>query len=102
VVDARGLGVKPVLAPRLVDAGGKALYGAGALSAEARQSAAVAAWAASLEAAKKSALVGAQPLVVKAASAKGSDLVLSAEDAARLSGANNSFLAEGRVVIVTQ
>jgi hypothetical protein len=102
VVDARGLGVKPVLAPRLVDASGKALYGPEALSAEARQSAAVAAWAGSLEAAKKSALVGEHPLVLKAASLKGSDLVLSAEDAGRLASANNSFLAEGRVVIVTQ
>lgn len=102
VVDARGLGVKPVLAPRLVDASGKALYGAQALSAQARQSAAVAAWAGSLEAAKKSALVGARPLVVKAASAKGSDLVLSPQEAGRLADANNSYLAEGRVIIVTQ
>ena len=102
VVDARGLGLKPVLAPRLVDAGGKALYGAGALSEAAREEVAVAAWASSLEAAKKSALVGAHPLVVKAASLKGSDLVLSAEDAKRLAGTHTGFLAEGRVVIVTQ
>ncbi|MBF5040787.1 hypothetical protein FGE12_00150 [Aggregicoccus sp. 17bor-14] len=99
VVDARGLGAKPVLAPRLVDASGKALYGPAALGAEARG---VAAWAASLEAAKKSALVGEHPLTVKATRLEGSDLVLSAEDAGKLASANNSFLAEGRVVIVTQ
>jgi hypothetical protein len=102
VVDARGLDAKPVLAPRLVDASGQPLYGAGALSEEARQAAAVAAWSSSLEAAKKSALVGAHPLVVKATGVKGSDLVLSAEDAKRLTATHTGFLAEGRVVIVTQ
>ncbi len=102
VVDARGLNAKPVLAPRLVDASGKALYGAGALSEEAREQATVAAWAGSLEAAKKSALVGAHPLVLKAEGLKGSDFVLSAEDVKRLASTHTGFLAEGRVVIVTQ
>lgn len=102
VVDARGLGAKPVLAPRLVDASGKALYGAGALSAEAREDSAVAAWASGLEAAKKSPLVGARPMVLKATGVQGSDLVLSAEDAKRLAATHTGFLAEGRVVIVTQ
>ena len=102
VVDARGLGAKPVLAPRLVDASGRALYGAGALGEEARAQATVAAWAGSLEAAKKSPLVGAHPLVLEAQSLKGSDFVLSVEDAKRLASTHTGFLAEGRVVIVTQ
>ena len=102
VVDARGLGVKPALAPRLLDAGGKPVYGPEALSADARKSASVAGWFKSLEEAQKSALVGDKPLVVKAAQAQGSDLVL-AEDALKvLAEANASFLAEGRVAIVTQ
>lgn len=102
VVDARGLGVKPVLAPRLVDASGKALYGSAALSEEARATAAVASWVDSLEAAKKAALVGEKPLVVKATQFQGSDFVLAAEGAKALSEVNTRFLAEGRVVIVTQ
>ncbi|NMO13857.1 hypothetical protein HPC49_05200 [Pyxidicoccus fallax] len=102
VVDARGLGAKPVLAPRLLDGAGKALYGAAALSAESRAATGVAAWFNSLEAAKKATLVGEKPLVVKATGLKGSDLVLSSDDAKALAEANTRFLAEGRVVIVTQ
>ncbi|MBU8897110.1 hypothetical protein DRW03_22200 [Corallococcus sp. H22C18031201] len=102
VVDARGLNAKPVLAPRLVDAAGKALYGPAALSQEVRSTTAVASWMDSLDAAKKAALVGDKPLVVKAQQLQGSDLVLAAEGARTLSEVNTRFLAEGRVVIVTQ
>ncbi|MFP2903789.1 LPP20 family lipoprotein [Pyxidicoccus sp. 3LFB2] len=102
VVDARGLGVKPMLAPRLLDGSGKALYGAAALSDESRATAGVAAWFQSLEAAKKATLVGEKPLVVKATGLKGSDLVLASDDVKALGEVNTRFLAEGRVVIVTQ
>ncbi|MBZ4402208.1 hypothetical protein VZQ01_39995 [Myxococcus faecalis] len=102
VVDARGLGAKPVLAPRLLDAAGKALYGAGALASEVRESTGVAAWFRSLDAAKKAALVGEKPMVVKATGLKGSDLVLASEDVKTLGEVDARFLAEGRVVIVTQ
>jgi hypothetical protein len=37
---------------------------------------------------------------VKAIRAKGADVVISADDAARLSGKNVAFLAEGRVVFL--
>lgn len=102
VVDARGLGAKPVLAPRLVDTTGKALYAATVLSQEARGTAGVAAWFSSLDAARKASRVGDKPLVVKAAQLQGSDLVLSAEGIRALTEANTRFLAEGRVAIVTQ
>ncbi len=102
VVDARGLGVKPVLAPRLLDAAGKPLYGLESLSAEARAETGVAGWFSNLDEAKRAPLVGEQPLVLKAAKLKGSDLVLSEEGAKQLSEADPRFLAEGRVVIVIQ
>jgi hypothetical protein len=102
VVDARGLGVKPALAPRLLDEAGKPVYGPEALSAEARKKTAVAAYYKSLDGAKKSALVGERPLVVKAAQLKGSDLVLAGDALKQLTESNASFLAEGRVAIVTQ
>jgi hypothetical protein len=102
VVDARGLGARPVLAPRLLDAAGKPVYGPEALSADARKSSAVAAWYKSLEDAQKSVLVGEKPLVVKAAQLQGSDLVLAEDGLKKLTEANASFLAEGRVAIVTQ
>ncbi|MBX5483411.1 MAG: LPP20 family lipoprotein [Myxococcaceae bacterium] len=103
VVDARGIkDLSPALAPRLVDESGKAVYAADVLSEEARKAYGVAAWAKSIEDAKKSERVGAHPLVVKAARATGSDLVLSADDVKKLGESNNSYLAEGRVIIVTQ
>ena len=101
VVDARGLSLKPALSPRLMDEAGKTLYGVDCLSAEARKSTGVAAYVQTLEEAKKSMKVGDKPLVLKAAKATGTDLVLSADDVKRLAEANNSYLAEGRVVIVT-
>ncbi len=102
VVDARALGVKPVLAPRLLDGAGKPVYGPEALSAEARKSTGVAAWFKSLEEARKSPLVGEKPLVVKASQLQGSDLVLAEDALKQLAEANASFLSDGRVAIVTQ
>ncbi len=102
VVDARGLGVKPALAPRLLNGEGKPIYGAEALSADARKATSVAAYFKSLEDARKSTRVGEKPLVVKAAQLQGSDLVLAEEALKQLTEANTAFLAEGRVAIVTQ
>jgi hypothetical protein len=101
VVDARGLDVKPALAPRLVDETGKAIYGIDCLSPDAKKSSGVASYVKSLEEAKKSMRVGDRPLVLKAAKAQGTDLVLSADDVKKLAENNNSYLAQGRVVIVT-
>ncbi len=90
VVDASGLGVVPVLAPRLLDEAGKPLYGGSA------------AYVDRVNAARKHASVGNRPLVVKAARAQGTDLVLAADEVKKLSDANNTWLSEGRVVIVTE
>jgi hypothetical protein len=102
VVDARGLGAKPALAPRLLDGAGKPVYGPEALPADLRKTTAVAAYYKSLESAQKSALVGEKPLVVKAAQLQGTDLVLAEDALKQLTESNASFLAEGRVAIVTQ
>ncbi|MGQ0508392.1 MAG: LPP20 family lipoprotein [Myxococcaceae bacterium] len=102
VVDARGLKVTPALAPRLLDEAGKPVYAAQALTDDARKNSGVAGYAKSLDEAKKNMQrVGDKPLVLKAAKAQGSDLVLSADEIKKLAEANNSYLAEGRVVIVT-
>jgi hypothetical protein len=101
VVDARGLKVTRALAPRLLNDAGKAVYSADCLSEEARKSTGVASYFASPEAAQKSLLVGDRPLVVKATKAEGADLVLTAEDLQRLAASNNTYLAEGRVAIIT-
>jgi hypothetical protein len=102
VVDAVGLKVSPALAPRLLDEAGKELYGPASLGEAARKGSGVAAYARGLEAARRdlAARLGDKPLVVKALRAQGSDLVLGAQDAAALA-ARPGFLAEGRVVILT-
>jgi hypothetical protein len=101
VVDARGLKLEKALSPRLLDDAGKSVYGIDTLSDDARKSKGVASYFATLDAAKKSLLVGDKPLVIKASKVQGTDLVLSAEDLKRLSESNNAYLAEGRVAIVT-
>lgn len=100
VVDARKLGMTPVLAPRLLDASGQPLYGVGSLSAEARKTTGVAGFFKSLEEARKSTLVGAKPLVLEAAKREGSDLQLGPDAAKALAGLEPSLLAEGRVAIL--
>lgn len=102
VVDAAGLAVAPALAPRLLDEAGRELYGPASLGDAARRGAGVAAYAPGLEAARRdlAARLGDQPLVVKAVRSQGSDLVLGA-DAAQALAARPAFLAEGRVVILT-
>jgi hypothetical protein len=102
VVDAAGLKVAPALAPRLLDEAGQELYGPAALGEAARKGAGVAAYARSLDAARRdlASRLGDKPLVVKAVRAQGSDLVLGAE-AAQALASRPAFLSEGRVVILT-
>jgi hypothetical protein len=101
VIDARGLKVTPALAPRVLDEAGKALYSVDSLSADARKVSGVASYVQSLDEAKKSLKAGDKPLVLKASKANGSDLQLDSADAQKLLATNAGFLAEGRVVIVT-
>jgi hypothetical protein len=102
VVDARGKKVVPALAPRILDEGGKVVYGPAALGTSGRKAGGAAAYAPDLEAAKASMKdrVGDKPVVVKAVRAEGADLVISSADAASLAGKDLSFLADAKVVIL--
>ena len=101
VIDARGLKVTPALAPRLLaNPDAKVVYSVDSLSPDARKSSGVASYVQSLDEAKKSMKAGDKPLVIKATEAKGTDLVLAADDLQKLNATNTSFLAEGRVVVV--
>lgn len=101
VVDARGLKVVPALAPRILEEGGRELYGPASLADGGRRGGA-AAYARDLDAARAALgeRLGDHPVVVKAVKAQGPDLVLSKQDAAALAGKSLAFLAEGRVVIL--
>jgi hypothetical protein len=100
VVDVRGLGVQPVLAPRLLDETGRVLYGLEMLSEAARKTTGVASWFKSADAASRAHAMGDAPLVLKVARAQGSDLVLGAAEARALVELPPTVLAEGRVTIV--
>jgi hypothetical protein len=102
VVDARGQKIVPALAPRILDEGGKVIYGPAALGESGRKAGGAAAYAPDLEAAKASLKerVGDKPYVVKAVRAEGADLVISSADAAGLAGKDLSFLADAKVVIL--
>lgn len=100
VIDARGLKVVPALAPRVLDDAGKAVYSVDSLTADARKASGVASYVQTLEEAQKSMKAGEKPLVIKAAKANGSELVLGQDDVKKLASINTSFLSQGKVVIV--
>lgn len=103
VVDAKGLHPKPALAPRLLDEAGKEVYSAAVVEPNALKANGIAGYLKSLDEAKKSARVGATPMVVKALRVSGaSDLVIANADAEKLRDpkGNVSYLGEGRVIIV--
>jgi hypothetical protein len=101
VVDATAVGFKPTLSPRLLADDGSELHGASRVKPAFIQKNGVAAYATSVDAAKKSERVGAAPLTVTAIGITNNEIVLSADDVAKLKAANTWFLGEGRVVIVT-
>ena len=100
LVDARGLGVQPVLAPRILDASGKVLYSAEMMGGDARKDAVPARYFKSLDQATHAPALGGTPLLVKAQKAQGSDLILADAEARALEQLSSKALIEGRVAIV--
>lgn len=103
LVDARGTGLVPALAPRLLDEKGVEVYSATMVVAEVRKKSGAAAWARDPAAARKDLAerLGEKPLEIKALRAQGTDAVLADETATVLREGAVGLLAEGRVVIVT-
>ena len=105
IVNAKGLEATPSIAPRILDEKGKTVYGAAFVSKEGNKQGGIAQYVSDPAAAKKEELVGKSPLIVKALrlSPKGkTDIVISNADAEKLrdKSTNQSFLANGKVVIV--
>ncbi len=103
VIVAKGFKVQPALAPRIVDESGKEVYGPDFVQPGAIRENGIAGYLNSESAAEHSARVGDHPITVKAVKARGSDVVISSADAAKLSDSqsNLGFLSEGKVIIVT-
>lgn len=105
LVDARGLGLRPALAPRLLDEQGKELYASEVLDRNQAVQSGVAGYAKDLVAGSRQPRVTDNPLVVKAVRATGTkatDIVLGDDSVKAIQQSEPSahFLQQGRVVVI--
>lgn len=105
VVDSRGLGARPAMAPKILDEDGQEVYGSAFVSREFAVQQGMSGYAKDITAAGKNPRVTAKPLTVKGLRTEGpgqSNIVISRADAAKLrnSAEHLSFLRKCRVMIV--
>ncbi len=105
VVDARGLGARPAMAPKIVDESGKEIYGSAMVNREFAVQQGMVGYAKDLSAAQGNNRVTDRPVTIKALRTSGAakvDVVISDSDAAKLTSAaeNLSFLQKCRVMVV--
>jgi len=105
VIDARGLGLHPAMAPKVLDENGNEVYGTGYVSREYAVQIGVVGYEKDLNRAKKNDRVTDNPAVVKALKVSGSnktDVVISNADAARINAAakNLNFMQQCKVMLI--
>jgi len=105
IVDARGLGVKPAMAPKVLNEEGKEVYGSAWINRDWAVREGMAGYLKDPLQAQQNPRVTDKPLLVKAVKASGDvrvDVVISNADAAMIHGAsqNLSFLEKCRVIIL--
>jgi len=103
VIDARGTGLKPSFAPRVLAPSGEPVYSASALSREAASRVAPAVWVTDPADAEAVARAGGAPLFIRASEVRQScDVVLDPRDAAllRVLADETDLLARGLVVVI--
>ena len=105
IVDARGLGLRPAMSPKIVDQNGGVVYGPGNFTREFAVKFGVAGYSKNLEQAQQDPRVVGNPMVVKGVGVQGAnkaDLVLAAGDVSRVKSADNSgkFLSNCKVMIL--
>jgi hypothetical protein len=105
VVDARGLGARPAMSPKVLDESGQEVYGSAYVSREFAVQQGMAGYAKDLPSSQTNPRVTNEPLTVKGLKTEGpgqSDLVISNADAGKIRSAseNLSFLKKCRVMIV--
>ncbi len=105
VVDARGIDVRPAMAPKVLDEKGEEVYGSAFVSREFAVQQGMSGYARDLTAAQSNTRVTNNPLTIKGLRTEGSgrsDIVITNADAGSLRGAseNLSFLKKCRVMIV--
>lgn len=105
VIDARGLGVKPAMAPKILSEGGQEIYGFSVVDRNWVIQQGMAGYSKELGAAQAHERVTDRPLTVKAVAASGAnktDIVIGNTDAQLLlgSGSHLAFLEKARVMLV--
>jgi len=107
VVDTRGLGVIPVMSPKILDENAREVYGPAFVSREYAVQQGMSGYSKDLAEAQSNQRVADNPLTVKGLRTKGvehSDIVISNADASKLRSAseNLSFMKKCRVIIVVE
>jgi hypothetical protein len=105
VVDARGIGARPAMSPRILDEDGKEVYGSANVDREFAVQQGMSGYARDLTAAQSNQRVTNSPVTVKALKTSGAgkaDLIIANADAQqiRASAENASFMKKCRVMIV--
>ncbi|MBI4635426.1 MAG: hypothetical protein HY727_03660 [Candidatus Rokubacteria bacterium] len=105
VIDARGLGVRPAMAPKVVSEGGQEIYGFSVVDRNWVVQQGMVGYSKDPGAARAHERVADRPLIVKAVAAAGAsktDVVISNDDAKLLlgSGPHLAFLEKARVMFV--
>lgn len=105
IIDARGLGVRPAISPRILTEDGREVYGSGYADREWAIEYGMAGYAKDIEAAKLDERVGTNPIVVEALKVAGTnrtDVIISDRDVRRIHTVekNLKFLQECRVIIL--
>lgn len=105
VVDAKGLGVRPVMVPRILDENNQEVYGTAFVSREYAVQLGMSGYARNMKEILNNQRVADQPLVVKGLKTLdpgGSEIVISNADASKLRGTSDSlyFMKKCRVIIV--
>ncbi len=105
VVDARGLGARPAMSPKILDERGAEVYGSAMVSRDFALDIGVVGYGKDVDGAKANDRVAANPLVIKAVKldgAKGADIIIpqAQADAIRAAAENLSFLSKCRVMVI--
>lgn len=107
MVDTKGLGVRPAMAPKLVDESGKEIYGSKFVSRDYAVDIGMVGYEKNVDRARRNERIADNPLVVKAIKASGpnkTDVVISAADATRIhnAAANMNFLQHCKVMFILE
>ena len=105
IVDARGFGIRPAMAPKLLDETGNEIYGSKFVSREYAVDIGMVGYEKDINRAVSNERVTDRPLVVKAVKAAGpnkTDVVISSADAAKVhsAAANMNFLQHCKVMYI--